>query len=240
MIEYIYSQISSLREVYNMSKVGENIKKARNEKGMSQKQLAKKLGVSESFINEVESGRKVINEKLIERIGKVLGGDIQNMTSMFQNIAYEESKNESVTPKNKAPETVKDVWNDAFGSILKTIGVYKYDLDKPIANRQMPIISNKIEGYNSDKVLFIEIENDDLMGFRICKGDIAFANLTTEIENNAICLIDYNGERVLRQIKKLDSNKVLLISNRGSLRTETLGVKDIKVVAKLNRVEIIL
>lgn len=221
-----------------MSKVGENIKRARNEKGMTQKQLAKKLGVSEGFINEVESGRKVINEKLMDRIGKVLGGNVQNLSSMFQNIISEEEKIEKSSPIRKAPEEVKDVWNDAFGSVLKTVGIYNYDLNKPIGSRQMPVISKKIDGYNADKVLFVKIENDDLMGLRICEGDIAFVNLTSEVENNSICIIDYNGERVLRQIKKIDSNKLLLIKNKGTLRTETVAFKDIKVIGKIVKVEI--
>jgi len=222
-----------------MSGIGEKIKNARNSKGMSQKQLAKKLGVAESFINEVEGGRKVVNEKMMDRIGKVLGGDLEDMSSMMNNLIMEEQKAIEMPKKqNRVVEAISDVWNDALGSVLKSVGIYKYDLSKPVGKREMPIISNKVEGYAQDKVLYLEIENDDLMGFRICKGDLAFANLTSEIENNAICLLDYNGERVLRQIKKLDANKILLMSNRGSLRTETVNHKDIKVVAKLNRVEI--
>jgi len=222
-----------------MSGIGDKIKNARNAKGLSQKQLAKKLGVAEGFINEVESGRKVVNEKLMDRIGKVLGGDLENMSSMLNNLIVEEEKaRDTVKRPTKVVEAISDVWNDALGSVLKSVGIYKYDLNKPTGKRELPIISNKIEGFSQDKVLYLEIEDDDLMGFRICKGDLAFANLTSEVENNAICLIDYNGERVLRQIKKLDANKVLLISNRGSLRTETVGPKDIKVIAKLNRLEI--
>ncbi len=45
-----------------MSRVSDKIKEARLKKGLTQKQLAKKLGVAENFINEVESGRKIINE----------------------------------------------------------------------------------------------------------------------------------------------------------------------------------
>ncbi|GAA0117409.1 helix-turn-helix domain-containing protein [Clostridium senegalense] len=219
-----------------MSKVGDSIRDARNAKGMSQKQLGKKLGVSEGFINEIESGKKVINEKFMERIGKVLGGSVQSMSNMFQNIAYEEEKSQPM-PKAKTPEKVNDVWNDAFGSVIKTIGIYGYDLNKTVGTKQLPVISKKVEGFNPEKVLFIKIENDDLMGFRICKDDVAFANLTNEIENNAICLIDYNDTRVIRQIKRLDNNKLLLISNKNSLKTETVSHKDIKVIARLNRVE---
>ena len=217
-----------------MSRVGDRIKLVREAKAISQKQLGKKIGVSEGFINEVELGRKVINEKFLEKLSKILGEEIEDTSVSFQAEEPEESK-----PRLERPTTgkVNEVWNDAFSSVLKDVNIYKYDLAKSIGTRQMPIISNKVEGYAQDKVLFLEIENDDMQGFRICSGDIAFAHLTHEIENNAITLVDYNGERVLRQIKNLDSNKVLLISNRISLRTDTVKHTDIKVIAKLDRVE---
>jgi transcriptional regulator with XRE-family HTH domain len=218
-----------------MSRVGDKIKQVRESKTISQKYLAKKIGVSESFINEIETGRKVINEKFIEKISKILGEEIGDTSVSFQSDEFVEER----TPKLERPsgEKVKEVWNDAFSSVLKDVAIYKYDLVKTIGVKQMPIISNKIDGYAQDKVLFLEIENDDMLGFRICSGDIAFAHLTHEIENNSISLVDYNEERVLRQIKKLDSNKILLISNKASLRTETVNHKDIKVIAKLDRVE---
>ncbi|WP_346936221.1 helix-turn-helix domain-containing protein [Clostridium sp.] len=228
-----------------MSTVGERIKQGRNAKGMTQKQLAKKLGVSENYINDVENGRKVVEEKFIERVGKVLGGDLAEMTTLFDNIAYEERKSSEANlnvhgagKANKVKESINEVWNDAFSSVLKSVGIYNYDLNKPIGKKELPVISNKIEGYAQDKVLYLKIENDDLLGFRICEGDLALANLTSEIESNKIYLIDINGERVIRQLKKLDSNKVLIISNKNMVRTETAHPKDIKVIAKLNRLEI--
>ena len=218
-----------------MSRVGDRIKQVRESKGISQKQLAKKIGVADSFINEVETGRKVLNEKFLEKISKVLGEEIEDTSISFHAEEYVEERK----PKLEKPsqEKVSEVWNDAFSSVLKNVAIYKYDLDKAIGIKQMPIISNKVDGYAQDKVLFLEIENDDMIGFRICSGDIAFAHLTHEIENNAFSLVDYNGERVLRQIKKLDGNKVLLISNRGSLKTDTVNNKEIKVIARLDRVE---
>ena len=218
-----------------MSRVGDKIKKIRETKEVSQKQLGKKIGVSEGFINDIEMGKKVINEKFIEKISKVLGEKIEDSSVSFQDAETEDERK----PKLERPiqGKVKEVWNDAFSSVLKDVSIYKYDLDKVVGKKQMPIISNKVEGYAQDKVLFLEIENDDMLGFRICSGDIAFAHLTHEIENNAISLVDYNGQRVLRQIKKLDSNKILLISNRVSLRTDTVQHNDIQVIAKLDRVE---
>ncbi|MBZ9609619.1 helix-turn-helix domain-containing protein [Clostridium estertheticum] len=218
-----------------MSRAGDRIKEVRESKAISQKQLGKKIGVSENFINEVEMGKKIINEKFLEKISKILGEEIEDTSVSFQAAEYVEERK----PKLERPSVgkVNEVWNDAFSSVLKDVSIYKYDLAKAIGVKQMPIISNKVEGYAQDKVLFLEIENDDMLGFRICSGDIAFAHLTHEIENNAISLVDYNGERVLRQIKKLDSNKILLISNRVSLRTDTVKHNDIKIIARLDRVE---
>ena len=228
-----------------MSSVGERIKDARNAKGMTQKQLAKKLGVSEGYINDVECGRKVVEEKFIDRAGKVLGGNLSEMTTLFDNIAFDEKKKEENRPKgyaavkaNKSKEVVNDIWNDAFSSVLKSVGIYDYDINTPIGKKELPVMSNKIEGYSQDKVIYLKIQNDDLLGFRICEGDLAFANLTTEIENNKIYLVEVNGERILRQLKKLDSNKILMISNKNMVRTETAHPKDIRVIAKLNRIEI--
>jgi transcriptional regulator with XRE-family HTH domain len=220
-----------------MSRVGENIKNTRNSLGMSQKQLAKKLGVAESFVNEVETGKKIANQNLIDRLSKVLGKDINDITMSFEEEVYREEKTQKFSAQPKK-ESVKEVWSEAFGSVLKNVPVYRYDLNKAVSWKQLPLINNKVEGYAQDKVLYLQIEDDDMIGFRIAQGDLGFAHVTHEIENNTICLIEYNDGRAIRQIKKLDNNKLLLISNKGSLRTETVDSKDIKILAKLDTIEI--
>lgn len=222
-----------------MSRVGEKVKKERIASKITQKQLAKKLGVSESFINEVETGRRVINQGLIDRISKVLGVNINDIGMSFEEEVFDE-KREGKTYKEPPKEEVKDIWDNAFGSVLKTVPVYAYNLKDVINTRQLPLLGGKIEGYAPDKVFYIQIESEDMTGFRIAKGDIALAHTSHEAQNNAICLIEYGDERVVRQIKILDSNKALLVSNGGSVRTETVNVKEIKVLARLDKLEIIL
>jgi transcriptional regulator with XRE-family HTH domain len=232
-----------------MSRVGEKLKNIREQLGLSQKQLAKKMGVAEGFINEVEQGRKIANEGFISKLSKVTGKDINDINMSIEeeasieqvDIRPETSRINRVSPiKNSTKDLpqINDVWSDALNSVLKTVTIYKYDLKQAVGSRQLPVVSNKVEGYALDKVMYLQIEEDDMIGFRIAKGDIAFAHLTHEVENNAICLIEINGERVIRQIKKLDNSKALLISNKSSLRTETAYIKDINVIARLDRVEI--
>lgn len=218
-----------------MSRVGERIKQARIENGMTPKQLSKKMGASESFINEVENGRKIVNEEIMKKFTKILGDKLNDIGMSFE----EEVQVQIQVEKKivKAPSIINEVWSDAFGLVLKNVPVYKYDLNNSLYTKQMPLISNKIEGFAQDKVLFLEIEDDDMIGFRIAKGDIAFSHITHEVFNNSICLIELDENRCLRQIKKLDNNKLLLISNKGTLKTETVNIKDIQIHLKLEWVQ---
>ncbi len=59
--------------------IGENIKNKREEKGMSQKELAEKTYVSQSMICQVERGTKVPTMLLGAEIAKVLGCGIQEL-----------------------------------------------------------------------------------------------------------------------------------------------------------------
>ncbi|EJO5347495.1 helix-turn-helix domain-containing protein [Clostridium botulinum] len=220
-----------------MSRVSDRIKEARLKKGLTQKQLAKKLGVAERFINEVESGRKIINESLMNRISKILGQSINDIAISFEEEVSAETKTQR--PANK-DNKIKDVWNNAFSSIIKDIPVYNYNLDRVIDKKQLPIIGNKVEGIHQDKVLFLKIEDDDMSGFRINKGDVAFGYMHHEMQNNSIFLIEYNNKRFIRQLKRLDGDKILLINNGISVRTEAVKLKDIKIIAKLLKVEITL
>jgi len=220
-----------------MSRVGTKISTIRNMKGMTQKQLAKAVGTSEKFIEEVESGKKVVNDELLKRFLRVLEQDV-NELERYENQEEEVDKKDPKAVKKVVSQEVQKIWNDAFESMLKTIPIYDYTLSKVISTRQLPVTINKIEGYPKDKVMFIEIQDNDMIGFRMIKGDTAFAHQTNEIESNSICLVEYSGQRLIRQLKRLDGERVLLIGNDGRLATETVHAKDIKVLARLDRLEI--
>lgn len=76
-----------------MSRVGENIKKAREKSGLTVKALAKKLGVAEKYLNEVEIGRKVAPESFIDKAAKVLKADLNDISMVVtDNDLMEEKK----------------------------------------------------------------------------------------------------------------------------------------------------
>lgn len=224
-----------------MSRAGEKIKEARLKSGMTQKALAKKLGVAEKYINDVETGRKVVQESFINRAAKILNADFNDVNMVVTDeVLMEERK----ALKNNSIETSKkntaqdEVWTNAFSSVLKNVPIFDYTLNNPIGFRELPIHSNKVEGFPQEKVLYLQVQDDEMTGFRMLKGDLVFGHLVKEISNNGLFLVSYNGKTNIRQIKSLGNSKVLLVSNGGSLLTETMELKSIKVIAKLERIEI--
>lgn len=228
-----------------MSRVGEKIKDARLKSGITQKALAKKLGVSEKYINEVEIGRKVAQESFIDKVAKFLKVDLNDISMVVTDeVLMEERKQEKVNVKPKEIKTpakilgeTSEVWTDAFSSVLKRVNIYDYSLKNILGGKDLPNYSNKVEGYPADKVLYLKISDNDMLGFRIIKGDIAFAHLIKEV-SNGIFLIEYKDKRVIRQVKLIGNARALLISNDGSVVTETIELNNIKVIAKLERLEI--
>ncbi|ELC8431649.1 MAG: XRE family transcriptional regulator [Clostridium perfringens] len=220
-----------------MSRVGERIKEAREKSGMTQKALAKKLGVAEKFVNEVETGRKIINESLISKVSKVLNTDLNDINMVVTDEELQKELKAEKQVRQRKPAEVNEVWNQAFGSVLKNVPIYDYSLAQVKGYKQLATASNKIDGHTANKVFYLKIENNDMTGYRIQENDLALCYSIKEIENNSICLVEFNGKRVIRQIKKLDNVKALLISNNGSMRTETSNIKEIKAIAKLYRIE---
>lgn len=238
-----------------MSRIGQEINKLRLQKGMSPKQLARAMGVSEGFVLDIESGKKIISDDMIGRVSKALDFELGPIGLFASDDSlntgpektgsgpYTHTAKAKATPSAAAPgasrnQPVQEVWDDAFGNILKTVPVYDYRMDRPLDKKLLPIEKNKVDGQQKEKVFYLLIEDSDMAGFRIFKGDRAFSVLTGEFDTDGIYFVEYNGTRAVRQVKRLQPDKLLLISNKGTLVTETISSKNIKVIARLLKIEI--
>ncbi|KYH35875.1 HTH-type transcriptional regulator SinR [Clostridium tepidiprofundi DSM 19306] len=73
----------------NISIIGLNIKRIRQEKGISAYRLAKEANVGASTISQIESGkRQSLNTKTIEKIANVLGVATDELLSVEEDVEY--------------------------------------------------------------------------------------------------------------------------------------------------------
>ncbi|MBN2180826.1 MAG: helix-turn-helix transcriptional regulator [Sedimentisphaerales bacterium] len=59
--------------------VGLNIRKLREERGISQEKLAEFAGLHRTYIGQIERGEKNIGLKNLQKIAKALGVDLKNI-----------------------------------------------------------------------------------------------------------------------------------------------------------------
>ncbi|MGN1070831.1 MAG: S24 family peptidase [Candidatus Fimadaptatus sp.] len=241
-----------------MSRLGDNIKKARLEKKMTPKQLGKKCGLSESVILDVEAGTRILSDVQARTISKVLGISDMESTSAFgmeldaataamaaparppKPYKYEPVK--PIVPgkpqkeEDKAPS---DAWLDALGGVMKRVPIMD-ESGIVIEHRMLPVIGGKIEGGQPDKVFYYRCPDDSMRGFRLQAGDLLLTIPQATPVDDAIMVIEQNGVRVARKIKRLEGNRVMLQSFDREFKSQTVGNHDVAFIGKCVRMEVML
>lgn len=226
-----------------MSRLGEVIKQARLKKGMTAKELAKKCGVAEAFILDAESGKKIIQESLANKISDILELKVNEVnyddTDDINEFKRKEQEIKKSEPQQQTAQIV-DRWEDAFSTVIKKIPVYSMDGVRVIDYKSIPAGEKKIEGYNSDKIFYIKLEDDYLTGFRLKKGDLIMVASVGQVTKDALNYIEYKGAKMIRHVKRLDGRNLLLISHSSEIKTTTVDEKEIKALGVCIKAEIYL
>ena len=234
-----------------MSRLGDNIKKARLEKKMTAKQLGKKCGLAESVILDVEAGTRILSDVQARTISKVLGLGDMDATSAFgmeldaasaamaaparppKPYKYEPVK--PVVPgkpieENKAPS---DAWLDALGGVMKRVPIMD-ETGVVIEHRLLPVIGGRIEGGQPDKVFYYRCPDDSMRGFRMQSGDLLLTIPQPTPVDDSIMIIEQKG------VKRLEGNRVMLQSFDREFKSQTVGNHDIAFIGKCVRMEVTL
>ena len=228
-----------------MSRLGDLIRTERIRQKLTPKQVAKKCGVSESYLVAVEAGTRIIADDQARRILKAIGlkqqteaeftlDDIaatvdlvQVQPKMAEALKKKPEKKEAELAASTVEESVAgSVWLDALQSVLKRVPVMNAVM-KPVSYQLVPVENGRIEGANPDKVFFYLAPDDSMRGFRIHRGDIVLTVPANSPVDGAIMLLTYNEHRYLRKVKILDDRNVLLQSYDRQYEAETVPMNEI-------------
>ena len=233
-----------------MSRVGENIKKVREASGMTAKALAKKMGVSESFLIDVELGRRVINEAMLQRFSKVLGKNVSDLgLDSFETTVFKEEKEvqrqarvqtaQTLRPQAPAKPPVRsELWDQAFGSNPKNVPVYGPEFTEPRSQQLHPVENGRIAGLAPEKAVIIRQEGNDLAGYGIVPGSLLLGSQVREMNQNGFYLLEHQGRKIIRKVRMLGNANVLLLRNQDVEMSQTVPAKDVKPLVHFVRVEI--
>ena len=237
-----------------MSRLGDLIRTERIRQKMTPKQVARKCGVSESYLVAVEAGTRIIADDQARRILKAIGlkqqteaeftlDDIAATVDLVQ-VQPKMAAAAAKKPERKEAEVVAtsleegvagSVWLDALASVLKRVPVMNAVM-KPVSYRLVPVENGRIEGANPEKVFFYLAPDDSMRGFRIHKGDIVLTVPANSPVDGAIMLLNHNEHRYLRKIKVLDDHTVLLQHYDREYEADTVAISDIGFISRCVRV----
>lgn len=238
-----------------MSRLGDLIMLERSRQKMTRKQVARKCGVSESYLKDVEEGRRIIQDDQARRILKTLGTSQRNEAefSLDEIAATVDLGTLAPAPKPAQPkpsepqpvakpqtkEEQSGIWLDALSSVLQPVPVMNAAWIQ-VARRMVPIQDGKIEGTKPDKVVYFLAPDDTMRAMRIEKGDLVLVVPQALPVDGAIMLVEYGAHRCLRRVKLLGNNSILLQSGDRDLGAESVHVSEIKFVGRAIRVEVAL
>lgn len=239
-----------------MSRLGDLILLERTRQKLTRKQVAKKCGVSEGYIKDVEEGRRIIQDDQARRILRTLGTSQRSEADFSLNeiaatvdlSTFAPAKAAPVQPKPVEPqpaakpqtkEEQSGIWLDALSSVLHPVPVMNAGWIQ-VSRRMVPIQDGKIEGAKPDKVVYFLAPDDSMRAMRIEKGDLVMIVPQTLPMDGAIMLVEYGAHRCLRKIKLLGNSNILLQSGDRDLGSESVHISDIKLVGKAVRIEIAL
>ena len=230
-----------------MSRLGDLIRTERIRQKMTPKQVAKKCGVSESYLMAVEAGTRIIADDQARRILKTIGLKQQNeaeftlddiaatvdltqvqprMAEVIRKKPERKEAELAASSEEKDEGVAGSVWLDALQSVLKRVPVMNAVM-KPISYRLVPVENGRIEGANPDKVFFYLAPDDSMRGFRIHKGDIVLTVPAQSPVDGAVMLLNYKEHRYLRKIKIVDDQRVLLQAYDREYEAETVFMNEV-------------
>ena len=235
-----------------MSRLGDLILLERTRQKLTRKQVAKKCGISEGYLKDVEDGRRIIQDDQARRILRTLGTSQRNeaefsldeiaATVDLGTLAPKPAPAPKPQPKPEpaakpvSPEEQSGIWLDALSSVLKPVPIMNAGWIQ-VGRRMTPIQDGKIEGAKPDRVVYFEAPDDSMRAMRIEKGDLVLVVPQSLPVDGAIMLVEYGAHRCLRRIKLLGNSNILLQSGDRALDAEAISISEIKLVGRAVRVE---
>ncbi len=99
-------------------RLGENVKRLRKERGLTQFQLAEKADLSEETVKNIELSRCWTSDKNLAKITKALGVDISALFLPVKSSFNKDSKN-AATIKEAIAENLRSYVDTVLGEIVR-------------------------------------------------------------------------------------------------------------------------
>lgn len=211
---------------------------------MTPNELAKKCGLTESYILSVEAGKKIAPETVIEKLMTTLGGayeqlDPTSLADREPKIAAAPTRANQSGSNNQAgskpTETVQltGQWMDALAGVIRTYPIMRGN--KQQGEIEMVIANKKIEGTHPDHISFV-LSQETIDSFRICDGDLLTLSTDLTMINDKMYYIQYYGKYLVRKLRKEHNGQLTISPGLSGGASEQVPIQQIKTLGRVLKV----
>lgn len=236
-----------------MSRLGDLIHLERTRRGLSPKQVAKMCAVSEKYLLDVETGKRIIADDQARRILKRMGLEHQteadfslddiaatvDLHTIAPTLPVKEPeyprKAQSVASLPAEDSEQGGIWLDALAGVLKQVPVYNAAW-QVVDHRTLAALGGKIEGGPADKALYFLAPDDTMRGFRIVKGDLLLTVPAQSPIDGAVMVVKWPGHCAARKIR-YTGGQLMLMSYDSELDAEPVALEAVSFVGRCVRLE---
>lgn len=191
-------------------RIGALIKKAREEKYLSQAELGSRLGVTATAINYYEKGKRKIGIDDLYRLAVVLEKPVD----------YFLSGGEAQTGSNKKRLRVRE--NESFNDMVAIPVLGTIRAGEPVPAEQNMIGSLPFPRKRVGEMYFaLRVKGDSMVDEGICEGDLVLIRRQS--------YVDFNGQIVCALVNGVENTLKILLKNEGRiiLKAANLTYSDI-------------
>ena len=210
-----------------MNRLAQRIRDERLKAGISEKELAKKCGLQVAYILQIESGKKIINEKIADQILSKLGATVTSFSEQAATETVKVQPPKAVKQEPTKPLAPNANWSSALKQLIYGVPVHTVSSFHVIDQIRHPVIDNKVEGHQGDKLYYVRLEKDTYVQKRLLKGDDILILKTKELSPNKLMHFKYDNKAYIGLLQT-QSNKEVIVQN--DLIRKAIPQKDIEIL----------
>lgn len=163
----------------------------------SQRDFAKKIGISYVTLNEIETGKSSGSRDMIERVSKGLGCKPADITKKDVELVPMETQERSGLKDHEVPD---------LGTL--SASRFSFSFDMPFDN----LLPFTIRGRKEDQFASFTVRGD-CMEPEIRDGDRVVVRAVRQVEDGTISVVCFDGECTLKRVYKKKDGVVLKADN---------------------------
>lgn len=202
------------------------LKELRKQRKMTQEALGKLIGVQKAAICKYETGLSHLPQHIILKLC-----DCLNVSADYLLCRNEDAVSPIKTALPMFPRSAKHT------ALLPVVGRVHAGLPMLAEENITEYLGGALIDANQDEYFFMDVEGDCMIGDNIPNGARVLVHMQPSVENSQIAVVRLGDEVLLRRIKRMN-NQLILISSNPKYEPLIVDGGDVQIIGRVTEIRI--